>query len=209
MTRRPIFYDTETTGVNIEQGRIVEIAAFDPVRGVTFEKLINPGMPIPKEAMAIHQITDDMVKNAPPFAEIGKQFIEFCDGDVVLIAHNNDVFDLPYMRAEMRRSGLEMPSSWLYIDTLKWARRYRKDLPRHALQYLRQLYGIKENNAHRALDDVMVLYEVYCRMVDDLSCEQVHALLKQAPQTAAITPTQIREVRQEKKAEDNLLLLNL
>ncbi len=46
------------------------------------------------------------------------------------------------------------------------------DLPRHSLQFLREVYGIEKNNAHRALDDVVVLYEVFQKMVDDLSYQQ-------------------------------------
>lgn len=173
---RPIFYDTETTGISADNDRIVELAAYDPHRNQTFCKFINPGMPIPPEASAIHHITDEMVRNAPSFSEVSKEFIEFCDGDVVLIAHNNDAFDIRFMRNEFRRSNLEMPS-WHFLDSLKWARRYRPDLPRHSLQFLREIYGIAANTAHRALDDVMVLANVFSFMVDDLTIETIMELL--------------------------------
>src|SRR5262245_27750424 len=136
MAKRPIYYDTETTGIKTDKDRIIEIAAFDPQRNRTFEKLINPGIPIPPDATAIHNITNAMVANCPGFVEIGKEFIEFCDGDVFLIAHNNDTFDLPFIKQEFSRASLPMPS-WLFLDSLKWARRYRADLPRHSLQFLR------------------------------------------------------------------------
>jgi len=181
-TYRPIFFDTETTGIYPERDRIIEIAAYDPVRQKKFEELIHPGMMIPKEVIAIHQITDEMVRDASPFRDVIGRFIEFCEGNVALVAHNSDAFDLPFLRAEMKRVHQEIPSHWLFIDSLKWARRYRKDLPRHSLQYLRQVYGIQENQAHRALNDVMVLFEVYSNMVDDLSCEQVVQLLAKAVQ---------------------------
>lgn len=176
MALRPIYYDTETTGIRAESDRIIEIAAYDPVRGKTLERLINPGMPIPKEASAIHHITDDMVQTAPPFHVIAAEFIEFCEGEVVLIAHNNDSFDYHFLKQEFQRSQLEFPT-WRFIDTLKWARRYRKDLPRHTLQFLREMYGIAANNAHRALDDVVVLHQVFTHLIDDLSMEQVLELL--------------------------------
>lgn len=177
MSYRPIFFDTETTGTYPNRDKIVEIAAYDPVRNKTFEALVHPGMSIPKEVIAIHKITDEMVADAPSFQEVAKRFLEFCDGDVALIAHNLDTFDLPFLQNEMKRADVKLPVNWLYIDSLKWARRYRKDLPRHALQYLRQVYGIAENQAHRALNDVMVLHDVYNFMVGDLSPEQVHRLL--------------------------------
>lgn len=176
MAKRPIYYDTETTGVKSDKDRVIEIAAYDPVLGKTFEELINPGIPIPSEATAIHKITDAMIADRPGFNEIGQKFIEFCQGDVVLIAHNNDSFDLLFLRQEFQRASLTMPE-WHFLDTLKWARKYRPDLPRHSLQFLREIYGIPANNAHRALDDVEVLHQVFSIMVDDLSIEQAFSLL--------------------------------
>lgn len=180
MTARPIFYDTETTGVRSEQDRIIEIAAYDPVNDRSFCQLVNPGIPIPPEATAIHQITNQMVAEAPRFAQVAEKFLEFCSGSVILLAHNNDAFDLHFLRHEFQRNQLTLPSAWRFIDTLKWSRRYRPDLPRHTLQNLREHYGIPANNAHRALDDVIVLHQVFNRMVDDLTIEQVYALLNRS-----------------------------
>lgn len=176
MTLRPIFYDTETTGVKPDKDRVIEIAAYDPVLNLTFERLVNPGCPIPAEATAIHKITDEMVSACPAFDVIGKEFAEFCSGEVVLIAHNNDTFDMIFLRNEFGRNNLEYPA-WKFLDSLKWARRYRPDLPRHTLQFLREIYGIAENNAHRALEDVKVLHEVFMHMTDDLPIDQVMGLL--------------------------------
>lgn len=173
---RPIFYDTETTGIRPEKDRIIEIAAFDPVRNTTFEMLVNPLCPIPPEATAVHKITDAMVKEAPDFSKAGKKFLEFCEGDVVLIAHNNDAFDYHFLKHEFARNSLELPS-WKYFDTLKWARRYLKQLPRHSLQVLREFYQIPPNNAHRALDDVIVLHQVFTYMTDDLTISDCWKLL--------------------------------
>lgn len=174
---RAIFYDTETTGIRAESDRIIELAAYDPATDRSFVQLINPGCPIPKEATAIHHITNEMVSTAPSFDSVAKEFIEFCDGDVVLIAHNNDTFDYMFMKNEFTRSKLSMPANWKFLDSLKWARRYRCDLPRHTLQFLREVYDIPANNAHRALDDVIVLHKVFQYMVDDLSIDQVFSLL--------------------------------
>lgn len=177
MPLRAIYYDTETTGIKPDKDRIVEIAAYDPERNLRFEKFVNPGCPIPSEATAIHHITNEMVASAPSFAQVGAEFIQFCEGDVVLIAHNNDNFDVHFLRCEFERHAVEMPS-WKFLDSLKWARRYRPDLPRHTLQFLREIYGIAANNAHRALDDVMVLHQIFQSFIDDLSIEDVYAILK-------------------------------
>jgi DNA polymerase-3 subunit epsilon len=176
MASRAIFYDTETTGISSEQDHIVEIAAYDPTRDRTFVRLVNPGRPIPAEATAIHKITDQMVAEAPSFAVVGQEFIEFCEGEVVLVAHNNDAFDVHFLRKECARHGLTMPA-WRFFDTLRWSRRYRPDLPRHSLQFLREMYGIAANNAHRALDDVLVLHQVFAMMTDDLPIDTALQLM--------------------------------
>jgi DNA polymerase III subunit epsilon len=178
MALRPIYYDTETTGVRPDKDRIIEIAAYDPIREASFVQFVNPGCPIPAESTAITSITDAMVADAPSFAVIGAQFIDFCGADAVLIAHNNDKFDKLFIESEASRSGLLLPS-WKYLDTLKWSRKYRSDLPSHALQSLRETYGFEANQAHRALDDVMMLYRIFSIMIDDLSIEQVLELLNQ------------------------------
>ncbi len=178
MKRRPIYYDTETTGVKAGKDRITEIAAYDPELDKTFCTFVNPGCPIPAEVTQITKITDEMVKDAPPFKDIIPSFLEFCSGDVVLIAHNNDGFDKLFLEAEFGWAGIEMPK-WHYIDSLKWSRKYRSDLPRHSLQFLREAYGIEANQAHRALDDVIVLHKVFSRMIDDLQLHTVIELLTQ------------------------------
>ena len=178
MAYRPIYYDTETTGVKAQFDKIVEIAAYDPFLDRSFNELVNPGIPIPTEAQRIHHISDEMVRNAPSFKEIGIRFTKFCEGKTVLIAHNNDAFDRPFLEAEFQRSDLDIPD-WLYVDTLKWARKYRSDLPRHNLQFLREIFEIEANQAHRALDDVIVLYKVFDKMIDDLPLEKVLFLMRQ------------------------------
>lgn len=173
MGLRAIYYDTETTGIKAEKESIIEIAAYDPLNNRYFEKLVNPGKPIPPDATAIHQITNEMVATAPFFKEVAAEFVSFCEGDVVLIAHNNDNFDYHFLKCEFQRNNLEMPS-WKFLDTLKWARRYRPDLPRHTLQFLREIYGIAANNAHRALDDVIVLHQIFQSLIDDLTIEEAY-----------------------------------
>lgn len=187
MPLRPIFYDTETTGIKADKERIVELAAYDPFLDKTFVQLINPGMPIPSEASAIHHISNEMVADAPNFNEVIPEFLKFCDGDVILIAHNNDAFDLPFMQCEFNRCSQKMPDHWKFLDSLKWARRYRSDLPRHTLQYLREIYFIKQNNAHRALDDVIVLHQVFTAMTDDIPIEEAYRLLS-IPKDVMVMP---------------------
>lgn len=188
MTKRAIYYDTETTGLSAQNDRIVEIAAYDPAEGREFCEFVNPGCPIPAEASSVHHITDDMVADAGTWKEVGPRFADFCAGDVVLVAHNNDAFDVHFLREEFKRNDLEMPA-WVFLDTLKWARRYRRDLPKHSLQFLREIYGFPPNQAHRALDDVIMLHKVFAAMTDDLPVDTILELMSQ--QQAPLKPEDI------------------
>lgn len=109
LTRPLAFIDLETTGINLSTDRIVEIAIIK----ITVEgekqvkrKLLNPEMSIPKTSSDIHGITDEMVKDAPTFKQVGneiKQFLEHCD----LGGYNSNRFDIPLLMEEMLRIGLE------------------------------------------------------------------------------------------------------
>lgn len=108
LTRPIAFIDLETTGVNISNDRIVEIAIVkilpDGTRQVK-RKLINPQIPIPAGASDVHGITDDMVKDAPSFKQVAneiKQFIENCD----LGGYNSNRFDIPMLIEEFLRAGV-------------------------------------------------------------------------------------------------------
>lgn len=175
---KAIYYDTETTGVKADKDRIIEIAAFDPLENRSFSQLIHPGIEIPKEAIAIHHITNEMVAGAPSFKEVWPQFLQFCEGNVILIAHNNDGFDKQFLMEECSRNELPIPN-FRYVDSLKWSRKYRRDLPRHSLQHLREVFRIPPNQAHRALDDVIVLHQVFSKMIDDLPIDEVFSLLQE------------------------------
>ena len=173
-----IFYDTETTGTQIDKDRIVEIAAYNGTTGASFQTLVNPEIPIPAEATKIHGITTAEVADAPKFPEAYRQFSEFCGTDNILVAHNNNSFDYPLLLRECHRHGLPEPKLRT-IDSLKCAKKYRTDLPQHSLQYLRQVYGFEENQAHRALDDVITLHRVFSALVGDLSPDQIYDLLNE------------------------------
>ncbi|MEO0065619.1 MAG: hypothetical protein RI983_945 [Bacteroidota bacterium] len=108
LTRPIAFIDLETTGVNISNDRIVEIAIVkiltDGTRQVK-RKLINPQIPIPAGASDVHGITDEMVKDAPSFKQVAneiKQFIENCD----LGGYNSNRFDIPMLIEEFLRAGV-------------------------------------------------------------------------------------------------------
>ena len=109
--KRPIiFFDLETTGIDIARDRIVEISMVKVMpdgEEIVRTRRINPGMPIPAEATAIHGITDEDVKDCPLFPQIAKslaQFIEGCDFG----GFNSNRFDLPMLVEEFMRAGVDV-----------------------------------------------------------------------------------------------------
>jgi len=105
-----VFFDIESTGLNVIRDRIVQIALIKyPKSGgdpVEMEMLINPGIPISEEAMAVHGITPDMLRNKPGFAQVGQQIFNFI-GDADLAGYNSDRFDVPMLMEEFARIGIE------------------------------------------------------------------------------------------------------
>ena len=182
MGRRAIYFDLETTGTNVEQDRIVEIAWYDPVYNLSFSSLVNPEQPIPAEATQIHGISNSMVEEQPTLAQLVPRILETLTPEIILIAHNGERFDFPLLGYELLRVGATLPKI-AYIDSLKWAKKYRPDLPKHALQFLRKIYDVQEIQTHRALDDVMMLHQVFSQMIDDLDIETVYSLLQQSDET--------------------------
>ena len=113
LTRAIAFIDLETTGVNLSTDRIVEIAIVKLLPDGTQQKkrkLINPQIPIPKQATDMHGITNEMIKDAPTFKQVGnelKQYIEHCD----LGGYNSNRFDIPMLMEEFLRAGFEVDLS--------------------------------------------------------------------------------------------------
>lgn len=103
---RPLIgLDLETTGVNQQTARIVELALEIMVPGKDtkeYRTLVNPGIPIPKEASDIHHITDDMVKDAPTFDALADNLLKGFSGSD--FAGYNVRFDLRIISAEFRRA---------------------------------------------------------------------------------------------------------
>lgn len=159
-----IFFDTETTGT-MNHDRLIQLAY--KVGDEIFNKLYNPGVKIPPEASAVHHITNKMIADMPSFEESGdlpkvKELFE--DELSVVIAHNA-VFDLGMVEKE----GV-MPKN--YICTLKVARALDTDskLDNYKLQYLRYKLDMDiDGAAHDALGDVLVMEELFNRLVKKLT----------------------------------------
>lgn len=108
---RPLaFFDLETTGINLQTDRIVEIAILKILPDgseVLYTRLVNPGMPIPAEATAVHNITNEMVASKPLFSQIAPEVFAFL-ADCDLSGYNINRFDVPVLAEEFFRCGIDL-----------------------------------------------------------------------------------------------------
>ncbi len=165
---REIIFDTETTGLESKNDRVIEIGGIELINnfptGNTLHLYINPGdRKVHPDALAVHGITDEFLKDKPSFGDVAQQIIDFFEG-AKWIAHNA-TFDMGFINAEFGRLGLPPVMSDQVIDTLAMARRKHPMGP-NSLDALCRRYGI--DNAHRtkhgALLDSELLAEVYIEM---------------------------------------------
>jgi len=155
-----IFFDIESTSVETQTARIIELACikYNP-DGTQEEKtiLVNPEIPIPVEASEVHGITDDMVKDLPVFKQYA-QAIRKWFGGCDLAGFNSDKYDVPLLSAEFERAGLE-GITWnpnLY-DILKL---YRKLFPNTLSDVYKRLTGKELEGAHGAVFDIKATKEI-------------------------------------------------
>jgi len=107
LTRPLVFFDLETTGLNVGKDKIVEISLIKMMPdGEEIEKtyLINPGIHIPEETTNIHGITDADVHDKPKFEEVADEILDFI-GDADLAGYNSNKFDVPFLVEEFLRCG--------------------------------------------------------------------------------------------------------
>lgn len=165
--------DTETTGRDPRNDRIVEIACVVLLGGRIVEQqswLINPGRPIPAEASEVHGIKDEDVAGKPTFSDIVPELVEATKNRVP-VAYNAG-FDQVAILAELDRAtgvprakppALRREICW--FDPLVWARDLHKEEKSRSLGAMAELLGIELETAHRATDDAvaaaLVLFEFF------------------------------------------------
>lgn len=166
---REIIFDTETTGLDAREDRVIEIGGVEMVNrfptGRTYHVYINPeGRSVHPDALAVHGISNERLAGEKPFSAIAEEFLAFIDG-ANLIAHNAG-FDMGFINAEFARLGHAPVATERVIDTLALARR-RHPMGPNSLDALCRRYGI--NNSHRtfhgALLDSELLAEVYIELI--------------------------------------------
>jgi len=158
--------DVETTGMRATGGdRVTEIAIVilhGTRREVVFESLVNPGRPIPRAICAITNITDEMVRHAPTFAEVTDQVLAALAGRV-FVAHNAR-FDWGFLSAEIRRAralALDGPR----LCTVRLARKLVSEVRSCGLDNLSHHFGFENMARHRAAGDALVTAELLSHLL--------------------------------------------
>ncbi len=172
-----IFFDLESTGLNISKDRIVEISAIKVnIDGSIEEKTkrIKPiddngnTMHIPEQASNLHHITDEDVKDCPTFKQLAKSFANWMDG-CDIAGYNSNKYDIPLLEEEFIRAGVDFDfRKRKLIDVQNIFHKMEK----RTLEAAYKFYCNKElANAHSAQADTMATYEVLMAQLDKYSEE--------------------------------------
>jgi DNA polymerase-3 subunit epsilon len=175
LTRIPwVCLDTETTGRDAAVDRVIEVGAVVIEAGQVVSRqswLIDPGCPIPAEASAVHGISDDDVRGAPPFEQVAGELLTVLEGRLPL-AYNAE-FDRGFLFAEFARAAVDgqaapaLRDEVTWLDPLDWARELLKDQKSRALGEVCARLGITLEQAHRASADAEAAGQVLVAFTKD------------------------------------------
>jgi DNA polymerase-3 subunit epsilon len=192
---REIVLDTETTGLDPYQGhRLVEVGCIELINripsGQTFHRYLNPERDMPVEAFSVHGLSEEFLKDKPPFAEIAADLVAFM-GDAQLVIHNA-AFDIGFLNAELERAGHTPLRRDRLVDTLLLARR-KFPGGQNRLDDLCARYGIDNSRRtkHGALLDAELLAEVYLELIEARQAQlglTVVAAVAAGPAVGAVRP---------------------
>lgn len=161
-----VTFDTETTGVNPNYDRLLEVGAAKYRGGRLIQEtnwMIHPQQFVPLSAQEIHGIGPEDLRDARAFDVVYPEIAAFFAG-AVLIAHNAN-FDIGFLRAEILRAGYPLPSQET-IDTMQYFRRMLPDLPSYRLASIASALGIEGGTFHRALDDAKYTAEIFFKLTE-------------------------------------------
>ncbi|HRW76242.1 MAG TPA: 3'-5' exonuclease, partial [Saprospiraceae bacterium] len=162
-----VFFDLEATGLHVIRDRIVQIALikyFSDGRAPE-EKcmLINPGIPISEEAMAVHGITPEDVRNKPTFPQVAKEIFDFI-GDADLAGYNSNRFDIPFLMEEFDRAGMDFRIDHRRLIDVQ--RIFYRMEPRTLKAAVKFYCNRDFEDAHDALEDVRATIDVLSGQID-------------------------------------------
>ena len=166
-------FDTETTGLDPGVEYLTEIGAVIVRNGEVveeFDTFVKPGKPITPKITELTGITNEMVADAPGEKEALEAFLRFADGRI-LVAHNAHAFDIRFLKAAAKRSGISFEPT--YIDTLTMAQAMYPGLHNYKQGTINKHLELPSYEAHRACEDSAALGRIFCVMLSDLAEKEV------------------------------------
>jgi DNA polymerase III epsilon subunit family exonuclease len=170
-----VVVDVEATGAKTPPNRLIELGAYRIRGGRIVDKflsLVNPEIPIPRFVASLTGISNDMVKNAPVFAEVAPQWLDFVS-DSVLVAHNAP-FDTSFLNHEISRVYANHRMVNPHLCTVRLSRRAFPDLSNHRLETIAQHFAIPIASRHRAGSDALATAEIFIVLLTEL--EETHGI---------------------------------
>lgn len=172
-----VVFDLETTGAKAPPCRITEIGAYRVRDGqVTeeFQTLVNPESPIPPFITGLTGISDEMVKDAPVFADVVHDLLGFI-GDSVLVAHNS-AFDMRFLNYEIGLIFQDYRIANPCLCTVQLSRKLLPDIVNHKLKTVAEHYSIDLVNHHRASADAYATAHIFVNLLTRLNDDGVRDL---------------------------------
>ncbi|HEU4874406.1 MAG TPA: exonuclease domain-containing protein [Pyrinomonadaceae bacterium] len=170
-----VVVDVEATGAKTPPNRLIELGAFRIRGGRIVDKflsLVNPEIPIPRFVASLTGISNDMVKNAPVFAEVAPRWLDFVS-DSVLVAHNAP-FDTSFLNHEISRVYANHRMVNPHLCTVRLSRRAFPELSNHRLETIAQHFSIPIASRHRAGSDALATAEIFIVLLTEL--EETHGI---------------------------------
>ena len=166
--------DIETTGLNPNEDKIIEIGAIIMKEGdeiARFSKLIQPCMKLPERIVKLTGITDEMLLGQEKESEVILKFLDFCTENMQpfkekdLILGHNIAFDHSFLKAAAVRANRSFERRAL--DTLRISRRCHMELPSKNLESMCAHYQIQRERSHRAIEDAIAAAQLYEKLKEN------------------------------------------
>ncbi len=203
-----VVFDIETTGLHCLEDKIIEIGAVKIEKGnITdrFSTFVNPEMKLSEQTTQLTSIKDSDVENAPKIEEVLPEFLEFCQG-CVLVAHNA-TFDVGFIRVNAAK--MNVPFSFCYVDTLNLCRALYSERKTHGLGAMVKHLNIELLNHHRAVDDAEATAEIMKRCIELLKKHEITNLKDFNVKLAPLNPARRKDYHIIFLAQNKPGLVNL
>jgi DNA polymerase-3 subunit alpha (Gram-positive type) len=163
---RTIWFDFETTGLNPYHEKIIEISAKDS-KGVVYDTLLKIDTPLSAEITKITGITNEMLETqGKPYNEAITEFYKYITSDttnerIFMIAHNGDAFDRIFLKTQLKKLQLQLPTKVNFIDSIFVSKLLYPKINSHSMLSLGRYFSVVNESAHRAAGDVNALCKLW------------------------------------------------